>query len=239
MSADDDKSGRGAPGNGAPVPRRRTRLALGLRRDLLGRLAAEESPSQRTLARALGIAVGLVNAHLKRCAADGLIEISGARGRRHSYTLTEAGRTELRRLAALDLPASASAGSEGAPGAPGASDWFDAARASFDRLYAELAQAGKRRVVLCGIDALTEVAVLCSLGAGVQLLGVWRHAGRPVALRGVASILLDNLGNADAVVLATGTKPVQVYAALRRRLPAERIAVPDMLAPALAARREG
>jgi len=228
----------GASGSDAPVPRRRARLALGLRRDLLERLATEDAPSQRTLARALGVAVGLVNAHLKRCAADGLIEISGTRGRRHSYVLTEAGRGALRRLAALDLPA-AGAGTEGAPGfSPGAPDWFATACASFDRLYAELAQAGKRRVVLAGIDALTEVAVLCSLGAGVRLLGVWRHAGRPVALRGVASILLDNLGNADAVVVATGTKPAQVYAALRRRLPAERIAVPDMLAPALVARRE-
>ena len=108
MSADDDKSGRGAPGNGAPVPRRRTRLALGLRRDLLGRLAAEESPSQRTLARALGIAVGLVNAHLKRCAADGLIEISGARGRRHSYTLADAGRSSAARRRSSVRPASVS-----------------------------------------------------------------------------------------------------------------------------------
>lgn len=232
----DGISGTAAPGSGEPLPRRRARLALGLRRDLLGRITTDEAPSQRTLARTLGVAVGLVNAHLKRCAADGLIEISGARGRRYSYALTEAGRAELRRLAALDLPASPGVGSDPSPGSP---DWFDEARASFDRLYAELTRAGKRRVVLCGIDALTEVAVLCSLGSGIRLLGVWRHAGRPVALRGVASILLDNLGNADAVVVATGTKPAQVHAALLRRLPAERIVAPDMLAPALDARREG
>ncbi len=213
---------RGATGAGV---RRRARQAEALRRDLLALIATGEAFSQRTLARALGVALGLVNAEIARCAADGLIEASGGRGRRYSYALTEAGRAALARI-------------EARTGA-GSAAWFARAAASFDRLYAALAAAGKRRIVLGGIDPLTEVALLCSLGTPLRPIGIWRHAGRPLALRGVPGILLDNLGNADAVVVAVQNRPSQVYAALRRRLPAERIAVPDVIAPLIDSDREG
>lgn len=209
---------------GGAAPRRRARQAEALRRDLLALIESGEAFSQRTLARALGVALGRVNAEIARCAADGLITASGGRGRRYSYALTEAGRAALARIEAR--------------AGVGSAAWFARASASFDRLYAALAAAGKRRIVLCGVDPLTEVALLCSLGTPLHPIGIWRHAGRPLALRGVPGILLDNLGNADAVVVATQSRPGQVYAALRRRLPAERIAVPDLIAPLIGGGRE-
>ena len=44
--------------------------------------------SQRRIAEELGIALGLVNAYLKRCVKKGLVKVSQAPARRYAYYLT-------------------------------------------------------------------------------------------------------------------------------------------------------
>ena len=47
--------------------------------------------TRRSLARELGIALGLANAYLKRCAKKGLIKIAQAPANRYAYYLTPQG----------------------------------------------------------------------------------------------------------------------------------------------------
>src|SRR5262250_3024708 len=54
--------------------------------------------SQRRIAEDLGIALGLVNAYLKRCVKKGLVKVSQAPARRYAYYLTPRGFTEKSRL---------------------------------------------------------------------------------------------------------------------------------------------
>ena len=54
--------------------------------------------SQRRIAEDLGIALGLVNAYLKRCVKKGYVKVSQAPARRYAYYLTPKGFAEKSRL---------------------------------------------------------------------------------------------------------------------------------------------
>src|SRR5215470_10817985 len=54
--------------------------------------------SQRRIAEDLGIALGLVNAYLKRCIKKGLVKVRQAPARRYAYYLNPRGFTEKSRL---------------------------------------------------------------------------------------------------------------------------------------------
>jgi DNA-binding MarR family transcriptional regulator len=63
------------------------RIMLGL----LESVERDETQSQRQLATELGIALGLLNAYLKRCVRKGLVKMRRAPARRYAYYLTHAG----------------------------------------------------------------------------------------------------------------------------------------------------
>src|SRR6195256_1418198 len=80
-------------------------------RIMLGLLQSVErggEQSQRRLASELGVALGLVNAYLKRCINKGLVKVSEAPARRYAYYLTPHGFTEKSRLTVEYLSASLS-----------------------------------------------------------------------------------------------------------------------------------
>ena len=65
---------------------------------LLELVERDGAQSQRKLASDLGIALGLVNAYLKRCVKKGLLKIGQAPPRRYAYYLTPHGFAEKSRL---------------------------------------------------------------------------------------------------------------------------------------------
>ena len=72
----------------------KARIMLGL----LGSVQRGDAHSQRRLASELGIALGLVNAYLKRCINKGLVKVSQAPAKRYAYYLTPGGFAEKSRL---------------------------------------------------------------------------------------------------------------------------------------------
>src|SRR3990170_1377431 len=66
--------------------------------DLLTSVEHDGERSQRHIAAELGIALGLVNAYLKRCVKKGLVKVSQAPARRYAYYLTPQGFAEKSRL---------------------------------------------------------------------------------------------------------------------------------------------
>ena len=69
-------------------------------RDILVRVGESEHVNQRTLAKELGIALGMTNAYVRRCVRKGLIKISEIPPNRYAYYLTPQGFTEKTRLTA-------------------------------------------------------------------------------------------------------------------------------------------
>src|SRR5580692_8271590 len=70
------------------------RIVLGL----LSSVEVDGERSQRRIAAELGIALGLVNAYLKRCVKKGLVKVHDAPARRYAYYLTPHGFAEKSRL---------------------------------------------------------------------------------------------------------------------------------------------
>ena len=207
-------------------------------RVLLGLLSAVERDSgvtQRHLARELGIALGLANAYLRRCAKKGFIKIRQAPLNRYAYYLTPHGFAEKSRLTAEYLAISF--------------DFFRHARRDCAALFADCASRGWQRVALVGAGELAEIAVLSAGETTVEIVAVIdpspaRHcAGKPVvADLAAASALRD--GSLDAVVVTDTRLPQERFeamlaAAARHGIPPERILAPELLRISLRGKRNG
>ena len=184
----------------------------------LGVLNAVEENSavtQRSLAHELGIALGLANAYLKRCAKKGLIKISQAPANRYAYYLTPQGFAEKSRLTARYLSQSF--------------NLFRFARAQYDELLGACAKRGWRRIAFAGASDLAEIAVLCASRHELKAIGLLDAAvagtqhGLPVVAR------LKDLGHVDAVIVTDMAEPQEVFDALVQVLPRERVLAPDFL----------
>ncbi|MGY4311308.1 winged helix-turn-helix transcriptional regulator [Bradyrhizobium sp. JR3.5] len=109
--------------------------------------------SQRRIAEELGIALGLVNAYLKRCIKKGLVKVSQAPARRYAYYLTPKGFAEKSRLTMEYLSSSFS--------------FFRQAKADCAQVL-QLAKAQQfQNLVLCGRSDLAEIALLSAVDCGV------------------------------------------------------------------------
>lgn len=174
------------------------------------------SISQRTAAQQLGIALGLVNAYLKRAITKGLVKISQVPPNRYAYYLTPEGFNEKRRLTAEYMRQSF--------------NFFRLARQHCDALLAQAVANDWRRLACVGIGEIGEVARLSALAFDVEIVGFvdptakeTRFAGAPVVA------CLGELGTVDAVVLADFLHAQETYDSLRLQLPESRILIPNLL----------
>lgn len=182
---------------------------------ILNAVHENERITQRSVAKDLGIALGLTNAYLKRCIKKGLIKVSQAPANRYAYYLTPKGFAEKSRLTAEYLSASF--------------HFFRNARNQCEDAVGQVAQRGWRTIALYGAGDLAEIASLCATPE-VEIVAIVEPDGRgagPAALPVVGS--LDELANVDAVIVTTLTNPQATYDALRTSMPAERIFTPALL----------
>src|SRR3954471_20477176 len=114
--------------------------------------------SQRRIAEELGIALGLVNAYLKRCIKKGLVKVGEAPARRYAYYLTPQGFSEKSRLTVEYLSTSFS--------------FFRRAKSDCMRLFEAAKAQGFRRIVLSGASDLAEIAVLCAVESGIAVVAL-------------------------------------------------------------------
>ncbi|HWV43444.1 winged helix-turn-helix transcriptional regulator [Pseudorhodoplanes sp.] len=114
--------------------------------------------SQRHLAAELGVALGLVNAYLKRCVKKGLLKVSEAPARRYAYYLTPHGFSEKSRLTVQYLSHSF--------------DFFRRAKSDCSALLQAAELRGIRRIVLAGKSDLAEIAAICALDHGIEITAV-------------------------------------------------------------------
>lgn len=189
-------------------------------RILLGLLESVErdgAQSQRKLAADLGIALGLVNAYLKRCATKGLLKMSEVPTRRYAYYLTPKGFSEKSRLTVEYLSSSFS--------------FFRSAKADCVHVFEAAKARGLGRFVLAGKSDLAEIAILCAIETDVRIIAVVDAVAAPGKFVGVDvvasydavsqafdAVLVTDFGSArdayDAAAAACGAKPVLAPALL-------------------------
>jgi DNA-binding MarR family transcriptional regulator len=114
--------------------------------------------SQRRLAEELGIALGLVNAYLKRCIKKGFVKVSQAPARRYAYYLTPKGFAEKSRLTVEYLSSSFS--------------FFRLAKADCTRVFQLARKQNFQNLVLCGKSDLAEIAILSAVDCEVSIVAI-------------------------------------------------------------------
>ncbi len=178
---------------------------------MLGLLSAVERDSeltQRSLSSELGIALGLANAYLKRCANKGLIKVRQAPLNRYAYYLTPRGFAEKSRLTAEYLSVSF--------------NFFRDAKHQCAALLAGCARDGRRRIALVGGGELAEIMVLSATDTPVEIVcvidaegGATSCAGRPVVGNLAAALdLTQDSGGLDALVITDLKTPQDTFEAI-------------------------
>jgi DNA-binding MarR family transcriptional regulator len=173
--------------------------------------------SQRTLAKDLGIALGLVNLYLRRCAKKGLIKVRQIPPRRYGYYLTAQGFAEKSRLTAEYLSWSFT--------------FFRRARGECSELLAEAAKRKWRRVGLAGHGDLADIAIMLAAEHGLRIVAVWDAAAIRPSISGVRTVanLEDTLADVDGWILTSIDRAQSTYDVLRKASGATNIIVPSIL----------
>jgi DNA-binding MarR family transcriptional regulator len=173
--------------------------------------------SQRRIAEDLGIALGLVNAYLRRCVKKGLVKVSEAPARRYAYYLTPQGFAEKSRLTVEYLTSSFS--------------FFRQARADCTQTFALAKERNYQTLVLLGKSDLAEIAVLSAVDCGVVIAAivdsnasVQQFVGRPL-LQGYDELKMPF----DAVMVTDVIEARRTFDEAVKAYGAHRVLVPKLL----------
>jgi len=189
------------------------RIVLGL----LSSVESDGARSQRHIAAELGIALGLVNAYLRRCVKKGLVKVQDAPARRYAYYLTPQGFAEKSRLTVQYLSDSFS--------------FFRKAKEDCTRLFAEAAARGFQRLALAGKSDLAEIAILCAVEAGatvVAIVDAKGESGRFVGVEVFASYA-DVTAGFDAIIVTDVARAQASYEQAVAAAGKDRVLVPALL----------
>ena len=183
---------------------------------LLNAVEENDAVTQRSMARDMGIALGLANAYLKRCVRKGLIRVKQASPNRYSYYLTPKGFGEKSKLTAQYLA--------------GSFRFFRNARAQCAKALTSCRTQGWRRVALVGVSELAEIVTLTARDADMTLVGIVDATSRK---RSFADLTvernLESFHGIDAVIVTDLAKPQATYDALAGKLDDTRILTPALL----------
>jgi DNA-binding MarR family transcriptional regulator len=183
---------------------------------ILDAVARDGDQSQRAMAGETGVALGLANAYLRRCARKGWIKVREAPARRYLYYITPQGFAEKARLTAEYLSASF--------------DMFRAARGECDDIMAACDRRGLREIALIGASDLAEVAALAALASEIDIVAVVDPKSNKSKLAGAPVVRsFDEVTGIDAVVVTDITRPQAIYDILAKTWPDERLFTPAML----------
>jgi DNA-binding MarR family transcriptional regulator len=192
---------------------REERLTL----DLLGAIEERSDINQRRLAQHMGVALGLANAYLKRCARKGLIKVREVPANRYLYYLTPHGFAEKARLTARFLSTSLA--------------FYRQASDSLYQIYDHCLAHDWHRIVLAGVSDLAEIALLrLPEHAPIRVRGVFdfsatteMYDGYPVWRQ------LHEVPEAEAVVLTDLMHTISMYRVLASRFREDRLLIPRVL----------
>lgn len=187
---------------------------------ILGLLKSVEQDggrSQRRLAAELGIALGLVNAYLKRCVNKGLVKVQNVPARRYAYYLTPQGFAEKSRLTVAYLTSSFS--------------FFREAKADCLVMFETGRMLGFKSVVLVGRSDLAEIAMICGIECQIEVVALVDPKSAPGHFLGVpVAASFDAVQKSfDAVVITDLEDAYGSWDSARARFDEARVLIPRLL----------
>lgn len=191
----------------------KTRIMLGL----LESVERGGQQSQRRVASELGVALGLVNAYLKRCVNKGLVKVRSTPARRYAYYLTPHGFAEKSRLTLEYLSGSLSL--------------FRQAKKGCTEALIAARKRGCARLAVLGANELAEIAAICSLDLGITIAAVVDAQSDLARFIGVPVVKsFDAVGDSiDALLVADLTATHETIKAAIDRFGADGVLVPEFL----------
>lgn len=185
--------------------------------ELLKSVEQDGGQSQRRLAAELGIALGLVNAYLKRCVSKGLVKVQNVPARRYAYYLTPQGFAEKSRLTVDYLSSSFS--------------FFREAKADCLAMFETGRTLGLKSVVLVGRSDLAEIAVICGIESQIEIVALVDPKSTPGHFLGVpVAASFDGVTTGfDAVVITDLEDPYGSWERARARFGESRVLIPRLL----------
>lgn len=187
--------------------------------DLLNSVERDGGQSQRRLASELGIALGLVNAYLRRCVKKGLVKATATPARRYIYYLTPQGFAEKSRLTVEYLSVSFS--------------FFRRAKAECRVVFSTAAERGFHSVALAGISDLAEIAMICALDTGVKITAVVDGNSTLSHFFGVRVVpsFAAVVDGCDAVLITDLQRVTELSEQMGALFSSERILIPNLILP--------
>ena len=183
---------------------------------LLRSVADNSAVTQRSLANDLGIALGLANAYLKKCAKKGLIKFREVPANRYAYFLTPQGFAEKSRLTAEYLGQSFSL--------------FRRARQEYSLLFDSFINEGNTSLAIFGGSDLTEIILLCARDFSIDIVGIVAtefESNLSTNIKIVENVV--DLAPFDSMVLAELGDPQAAYDGLIKVLNGKKILTPDFM----------
>lgn len=183
--------------------------------------------TQRSISSDLGIALGLANAYVRRCARKGWIKVRQAPVNRYAYYLTPKGFAEKGRLTAEYLAVSL--------------NFFRDARQECAGLLADCVLQGQTRLALAGTGELAEIAILSSTETRADVVclidpheKIRTYHGRPVFVRvEIARNWAKSRGGIDAIIVTDVRAPQGSYDSIVAQASQLGLSRDQVLAPAL------
>lgn len=175
---------------------------------LLSAVERDPAVTQRGVASEIGVAVGLINAYVKRCARKGLIKISQAPARRYAYYLTAKGLAEKSRLTAEYLSHSLA--------------FFRRARMQYGDILQRLADMGQRRVILAGAGELAEIVKLIAPSYGVEVAAILDQ-------KSALKTVLSDVGDSLCCIVTSINAPHEMHELAASLLGPDRVYAPPLL----------
>lgn len=183
---------------------------------LLNAVEENEHLTQRGAAQHMGIALGMVNAYLKRCIKKGYVKITQAPANRYAYYLTPQGFAEKSRLTGEYLSTSF--------------NFFRNARKSCSDVLALCSSHGHRKVTLVGAGDVAEIVLLCSREFDIELSGVVVFDENVTDFLGLKCFAsLDDVDQDDVFILTDFTRPQELYEQMRQTFGEDQIYAPLIL----------
>lgn len=183
---------------------------------LLEHVSDDEALSQAKFAKHIGIAKGLANSYFNRCLQKGWIKLRQIPKQRFLYYLTPKGFAEKASLTAQFLSYSY--------------QFYRDARADLGVEMEKAAANGHKRLAVLGDSELAEIATIVSAEGPAKIVGFiagnsarGRIAGCPVVSN------WNEIGEADAAILATLEDAKKVYKAFTKANPNIHVYVPGQL----------
>ena len=184
--------------------------------DLLNAIDQRSDLSQRSLAQQMGIALGLTNSYIKRCARKGLVKVSEAPANRYLYYLTPKGFAEKARLTGRYLANSLT--------------FYRQAGESCSALFESCKKREMEQILLCGVSELSEIALIRAMDADIRITGIYdpkssinQFFSKPVWTD------LAMVDEFDMCLLTDLNSPYEFYKSLINEIGKDRVLIPGVL----------